>query len=1393
MTIRPKIKPKAARIIGKDGKIIEPKPNLRIEHYRRPEVKELILRLCHCNGGSRALNGDDGWYKTLKDGKVRLRGPKDYDSTVFRSRSLYITADVFDPSVFNISEKWEDGQRGEGRPANPIGTRGDLIAYTLFADIDATEDPNDPSDENGKPRSKVFHQGRKEALEAAASFMVNYLRERGISGSVRVAFSGQGVYVFLHPGLSDMSSERARPDFDRDMLDRDFKIWLEAFNALLTDIERSFFEAHPEHAGKIKFDKLNNQKRKVKCLLSLHRQLPFAVVPLDNDHIEIDFEAARIPLSSEMLKKAREWLDTWESSESERHDLTVLLKPYKTKAVEEITAKANTSGEIRRSSEHIPVERWCPFYKALLNFPGGTGANRVCGALATWLYQAGWQEEPAFEIWETVADRCNVESRIFYTSYGVINSPSCKTIQKTSAGYPSLGFGGLGLCTPDEKCKKCGWPGDYCGEPVRTLADVMQDIEKLVETFNADPVAGAKNESILKDLRIIQVQEPVLFDQIIERITANKSVKKSSIKAVLKTFSEKEQQKWAEERRNTREDEVEAQRVTVQDAIMALAAQCDGAKTCDSVGYNNIDPEFFRPLIGMIQAGEEIPDDRLLIAYGKLKKYSKQLAALGIDYDMISIPGADSAAEFTLEDFCYDANGKGKYQFSRAQAAEALLAKLDLAIPAGRSVIYWFNGQIYQPTGANLVSYHMYNTARDLVNRQNVTEVVDRITKKLLLNPVTFDPDPYLLGVRNGVVDLRTGKFREYRSEDLITDQIDVAYDPEARCPRFLKFLEEIQPNVVDRMNLVDWYVITAIRKPLPYVLFLLGIGRNGKGVYEKVIMRFFGRDSFSTMALDEINKSVFAASSLDGKRGWIASEQGSKKRFSIGTNFIKLISGADGVDADVKYEERRRFQPILQIVVDTNAMPVIEDTSRGWMERFCKQSFPYFYVDDPDPDNSLERKKDPRLYDKLTTDEELSGILNLLIYRAQEISKTEIIIKRPARELFDEYSKQSSSLTTFWDEFCEYDDTASGVEIPTDKIYDAYRRWCPHIVGEVVDDKRFGAFLKRQCGGIDPRRKTVDGKKIRFYPGLLFDEDKLNAAIEAIDSDRTIKDQYGPLKDHNKSLNSDISRDTGPLGPLNLWELLIERFSKRENTADEPQTNNDPYKEKNSKINGPNGPLDSLRPHSEDPGDNPMVHNGSSNGPLDSLRHDSRNSDASVGGEREPEPYETIAENLVSACKREAEHLEKFATPLPKPKKQTLKDSSTPTQEELVERVAMLQQGSQRMMGELEKLRQRRQAEKGNGNAESHGTGNPGTPKIPPPDPKMPKASEDEGPVFGLSMPFWRKLARQHNGLNSRVIMTETGYDESKADISLNGLRDRGWIEDESGRLHPPSREATA
>lgn len=55
-----------------------------------------------------------------------------------------------------------------------------------------------------------------------------------------------------------------------------------------------------------------------------------------------------------------------------------------------------------------------------------------------------------------------------------------------------------------------------------------------------------------------------------------------------------------------------------------------------------------------------------------------------------------------------------------------------------------------------------------------------------------WDSDPWLLGVPNGVVDLRTGELRDGRPDDEIIMQATATYDPAAKCERFERAVDEV-------------------------------------------------------------------------------------------------------------------------------------------------------------------------------------------------------------------------------------------------------------------------------------------------------------------------------------------------------------------------------------------------------------------------------------------------------------------------------------------------------------------------------------------------------------------------------------------------------------------------
>lgn len=106
-----------------------------------------------------------------------------------------------------------------------------------------------------------------------------------------------------------------------------------------------------------------------------------------------------------------------------------------------------------------------------------------------------------------------------------------------------------------------------------------------------------------------------------------------------------------------------------------------------------------------------------------------------------------------------------------------------------------------------------------------------------------LDANRWLLNVRNGVLNLRSGELQPHRREDLISKLAPVDFDPAARCPRWDRFLAEVfepHPDVIPFIQRAVGYSLTSDTRE--ECLFLLhGTGRNGKGTLLKTLAAALG------------------------------------------------------------------------------------------------------------------------------------------------------------------------------------------------------------------------------------------------------------------------------------------------------------------------------------------------------------------------------------------------------------------------------------------------------------------------------------------------------------------------------------------------------------------------
>jgi putative DNA primase/helicase len=106
-----------------------------------------------------------------------------------------------------------------------------------------------------------------------------------------------------------------------------------------------------------------------------------------------------------------------------------------------------------------------------------------------------------------------------------------------------------------------------------------------------------------------------------------------------------------------------------------------------------------------------------------------------------------------------------------------------------------------------------------------------------------LDANPWVLGVQNGVVELKTGQFRPARREDLITKRANVVFDRTAQCPKWLKFLDTVTggdgPFQSYIQRVVGYTLTGSVCEEVMFVLY--GTGNNGKSTFRETVHSLLG------------------------------------------------------------------------------------------------------------------------------------------------------------------------------------------------------------------------------------------------------------------------------------------------------------------------------------------------------------------------------------------------------------------------------------------------------------------------------------------------------------------------------------------------------------------------
>jgi putative DNA primase/helicase len=331
-----------------------------------------------------------------------------------------------------------------------------------------------------------------------------------------------------------------------------------------------------------------------------------------------------------------------------------------------------------------------------------------------------------------------------------------------------------------------------------------------------------------------------------------------------------------------------------------------------------------------------------------------------------------------------------------------------------------------------------------------------------------LDPNPWLLNVKNGTVDVLSGEFREHRREDMITKIANVEYDPNADCPMWKQFVREIMDYKADIIKFIQmaagWALSGDISEQTMFILY--GTGANGKSTFLNTIMHLLGDYATATPTETFMRKSDQYTNDIARLRGarFVTTTEAELGR-RLSEPLIKKITGNDQMTARFLYGEFFNFTPTFKIFMATNHKPLIKGTDHGIWRRIKLIPF---------TTRITEEKQDKHLELKLR--EEASGILNWLLEGIALWKSEGLNAPKSVLTATDEYRGEMDVIGNFLKERCEQQ---KELTIRIRELYKAYADWCDENKEHAVSERFLSMRLKEM--GFEQCRTA----EARFWSGI--------------------------------------------------------------------------------------------------------------------------------------------------------------------------------------------------------------------------------------------------------------------------------------------------------------------
>jgi P4 family phage/plasmid primase-like protien len=402
------------------------------------------------------------------------------------------------------------------------------------------------------------------------------------------------------------------------------------------------------------------------------------------------------------------------------------------------------------------------------------------------------------------------------------------------------------------------------------------------------------------------------------------------------------------------------------------------------------------------------------------------------------------------------------------KATEYLLSKYHfLTSENSQEILYYENG-VYQRGGEIIIEKELENEYSYELKTSIIYEVKGHIKRHTFVKPEEFDRDHNIINLKNGLYHIKENKLESHSPDYYSITQKSFGHNSKAKSQLLGKFLREVLfPN--DIRTAVELMAYTFVRdNPYELLCILIGNGSNGKNVFTGVLTNLHGNKNVSNVPLKKMIGNRFALADLENKDVNIDTELSTEIITDI--SILKKLTGKQPIRIERKNKDAYDVLLHAKLFFSANKTPLILDDSDARFRREIYLTFPYQFEEG--------KNADPRLLEKLITEDELSGIFNSIMVALRRIQKNDKIYlnQKSIQERRERHELIKDPIFSFT-KVAVVEGPIPSNYVTKEDLYNAYLIFSKFHNLPFKSKEEFGKILKKQPYNLEDGRESKNGK----------------------------------------------------------------------------------------------------------------------------------------------------------------------------------------------------------------------------------------------------------------------------------------------------------------------------